>query len=495
MKKISVPLLFVILGSMPVISHAELSISEDSQTDINSTGSDSGNSVVLFDKTHSGSSLITRPDNTRSTNYSGNEEADSPSKNSVEISPGTNSDYSAGEGDSSDLSPSEIQSIEDQGGTVVQSSSKPKSTITKGYGSNVMKGVPVGTPYSTFFADLDKQIESAKTNPIRATSSAGMPTLRMGAQGSNVAVLSQVLISKGYLKLDGVETPTVYDQDIADAVKLAQSNLGLTPDGVAGPKLYSALGVSRNTISSEELQAWKDQLVKLMDIARSEGNDKVIIVNIPSYTLKAIDVNTGNIVVESKVIVGKPIHQTPIYRMNMVGLKYNPNWTPPMSVVKRDILPNMSESNRYIASHGLKAIDGKGNAYSLSSVSREDILRGRYTVQQAPSMGNSLGVLKFETDSPDNIYLHDTNQRYLFANNERSFSLGCVRVQDWPRLAEFVSGLTIPQIQANLDKGRTYIQRINKTPIFITYSVVDMVKGKADKYKDIYNQGGSLDKY
>lgn len=501
MKKMKVPLLMIVLGSTPFFSYADLSISSDNQQGFinsNNSNSDNGNGVVLFDKTHSGSSLITRPDNSSPTPVNPyNEEADSSATNSVEISSGsgTTSEYSSGEGDSSDLSPAEIQSIESQGGTVVQGSSKPKSLITKGYGSSVMKGVPVGMPYSTFFADLDKQIQIAKVTPISATSSAGMPTLRPGATGSNVAVLSQALISKGYLKLDGVETPKVYDEDISAAVRLAQGDLGLTQDGIAGPKFYSALGVSRNKITAEELEAWKNQLIKLMDIARSEGSDKVIIVNIPSYTLKAIDLTNGNIQVESKVIVGKPIHQTPVYRMNMIGLKYNPNWTPPMSVVKRDVLPNMSQGNRYIASHSLKAIDSKGNAYSLSGVSRDDILRGRYTVQQAPGMSNSLGVLKFETDSPDNIYLHDTNQRYLFAKNDRSFSLGCVRVQDWPRLAEFVSGLTIPQIQSNLDKGKTYIQRINKTPIFVTYSLVDVVKGKADKFQDIYNQGSSVDNY
>ena len=44
--------------------------------------------------------------------------------------------------------------------------------------------------------------------------------------------------------------------------------------------------------------------------------------------------------------------------------------------------------------------------------------------------------IEFETDNKDNIYLHDTNQRYLFGQNDRSLSLGCVRVQDWPRLAQ-----------------------------------------------------------
>ena len=468
--------LCLLLSSLPMMGHAELNITDGENSD----------GVVLFDKTPNESNV-----NTIETPVQSQQRMLSPnppkSENTVEL------DLS-GDGDSSDLSQEEINAIEAQGGSIVRSSSPaPVQQFKKGYGSAVMKNVPIGSPYPAFFSDLDKLIEIAKENPISATSGNGMPVLRYGSKGDNVALLSQALISKGYLKLEGaVPTPNVFDDDILASVKLAQSDLNLTVDGVAGPQLYSALGVSAAKITAEELTAWKNQIQTLIEIARTEGRSKVIIVNIPSYTLKAIDVNTGEVVVESKVIVGKSIHQTPITRMNMVGLKYNPNWTPPMSVIKRSVLPNLSSGNSYVRSHGLKAVDSNGNQYSLSNVSREEVLNGTYRIQQSPGTNNSLGVLKFETDNKDNIYLHDTNQRYLFGQNDRSLSLGCVRVQDWPRLAEFVSSMDIPTIQKNLDKGKTYIQRIDKTPIFMTYSLVDVVKGKADKFKDIYNQGGSL---
>lgn len=483
MNKFKKSVLFLMLSSVSVASYADLNITQG------------GDDVVLFDKTTNSqpSSLVTKPDNVSS----GRMLSPAPAQNK-NFSPNNNNSVEldlSGDGDSSsdDLSPEEVRAIEAQGGSVVRSSPAPVNAVKKGYGSSVMQGVKIGSPYPNFFTDLDKLIEIAKENPISASSSNGVPVLRSGDKGKYVTLLAQALISGGYLKLEGaVPTPDVYDEDILAAVRLAQTNLNLTIDGVAGPKLYSALGVSASKITAGELIAWKDQINGLVETAKSEGRSKVIIVNLPSYTLKAIDVNTGEVVVESKIIVGRPIHQTPITRMNMVGLKYNPNWTPPMSVVKRDVLPNLSSSNSYIRSHALKAVDSNGNQYPLTSVSRAEILNGTYRVQQAPSIGNSLGVLKFETDSADNIYLHDTNQRYLFDKNDRSFSLGCVRVQDWPRLAEFVSNQDIPTIQKNLDKGKTYIQRIEKTPIFMTYSLVDVVKGKADKFKDIYNQGSSL---
>ena len=43
--------------------------------------------------------------------------------------------------------------------------------------------------------------------------------------------------------------------------------------------------------------------------------------------------------------------------------------------------------------------------------------------------------LKFNFPNKYAVYLHDTNQRYLFARIIRSLSHGCVRVQEWEKLA------------------------------------------------------------
>ena len=37
------------------------------------------------------------------------------------------------------------------------------------------------------------------------------------------------------------------------------------------------------------------------------------------------------------------------------------------------------------------------------------------------------------------MYLHDTNQRYLFKNKNRSLSHGCVRVEEWQKLAFYIA--------------------------------------------------------
>ena len=52
---------------------------------------------------------------------------------------------------------------------------------------------------------------------------------------------------------------------------------------------------------------------------------------------------------------------------------------------------------------------------------------------------NALGVLKFNFNNPYSVYLHDTNERYLFQNSERDLSHGCVRVQKWEDLAFYIA--------------------------------------------------------
>ena len=49
---------------------------------------------------------------------------------------------------------------------------------------------------------------------------------------------------------------------------------------------------------------------------------------------------------------------------------------------------------------------------------------------EAPSERNSLGLVKFILTNDMSIYLHDTPSKKLFSREERTFSHGCIRVQN-----------------------------------------------------------------
>ena len=61
-----------------------------------------------------------------------------------------------------------------------------------------------------------------------------------------------------------------------------------------------------------------------------------------------------------------------------------------------------------------------------------------YKVIQGSGDDNALGVLKFNFYNRYAVYLHDTNQRSFFGFDSRAFSHGCVRVQEWEKMAYYI---------------------------------------------------------
>jgi murein L,D-transpeptidase YcbB/YkuD len=54
----------------------------------------------------------------------------------------------------------------------------------------------------------------------------------------------------------------------------------------------------------------------------------------------------------------------------------------------------------------------------------------RYNFTQDPGSFNSEGHVKINFPSPDDVYMHDTPEKELFAEDARFDSSGCMRVQD-----------------------------------------------------------------
>src|SRR5690606_9984060 len=86
---------------------------------------------------------------------------------------------------------------------------------------------------------------------------------------------------------------------------------------------------------------------------------------------------------------------------------------------------------------------------------------------------NALGVFKFNFQNPYSVYLHDTNQRYLFQNENRALSHGCVRVEKWHALAAFIarrdSASLKPDQKAayNIDSINTWIAEHRRKVIIV----------------------------
>jgi murein L,D-transpeptidase YcbB/YkuD len=138
-------------------------------------------------------------------------------------------------------------------------------------------------------------------------------------------------------------------------------------------------------------------------------------VNIGAATL--IYVRDGRVADSRRAVVGEPGHETPELASPLYRLVANPTWTVPRSIEAREIAP-------------------KGEAY----LRRNNMERRDGWIVQRSGPRNSLGLVKFDLRNDQEIYLHDTPAKALFAEADRHASHGCVRVADALGFARMIAG-------------------------------------------------------
>lgn len=306
---------------------------------------------------------------------------------------------------------------------------------------------------------------------------------------------------------DGLAIPTQVLPDsiqFSELIKKVQKAKGLHVDGKISLTLVKKLnltGIERFKRIAITLDRYKQLPERLPDV--------YIWVNLPAYNLQLRD--HDSVVINSKTIVGKPSTRTPALNSNITDMVTYPQWTIPNSIIKKDVLPGLKKSPAYLAKKGFSLVNLKGETIDPYTVNWQKYSLGiPYKVVQGSGDDNALGILKFNFNNPYNVYLHDTNQRYLFKNSTRALSHGCVRVQEWEQLAFYIARndsihlKTGDSLSYNTDSIKTWLmnkerRRIivkNKIPIFIRYFTCEGKDGKITFYDDVYGEDKMLrDKY
>ncbi len=282
---------------------------------------------------------------------------------------------------------------------------------------------------------------------------------------------------------------------LTSEIKKYQESKDIKPDGKVSGKLIAFL----NATDGEKFKRIAITLDRYKRLPVLPA--KYIWVNIPGFYLKLWD--QDSLILVSKVIVGKPATRTPELTSKITDMVTYPQWTIPESIIKKDIIPALKIDPGYLARKGFSLVDYKGESVDPYSVDWTKYKTGiPWKVQQGSGDDNALGIFKFNFDNPFSVYLHDTNQRYLFKNSFRALSHGCVRVQSWQQLAYFIArndSLNLPEghkISYNEDSIKTWIgnksrKRImlkNKLPLYIEYYTCEAKDNKVVFYEDIYNE-------
>lgn len=328
--------------------------------------------------------------------------------------------------------------------------------------------------------------------------SGGWPTvpdtgvsLEQGQRGSAISALRARLAASGdYVPpADGQVDDTYYDAGLAEAVRTFQAGHGLLDDAVVGPRTLSALNASMDY----RIQQIEASMERWRWYPRDLGA-KHIMVNVPAFTLRAVDPDQE--LLTMRVVVGTPEHQTPIFNDRMEYSQLNPYWNVPQSIADNEYLPALRSDPFHLLNQNIRILSG-GQEVNPVLVDWSSV-GGRfpYVLRQEPGSGNALGRIKFMFPNRHAVYMHDTPQRHLFSRSARSFSHGCIRLQDPMAMAGFVfhGRYTAEQVEDIIASGRTRDIILDEhIPVYIAYFTAAVGEnGEVAFFNDVYNRDREL---
>ncbi len=218
-----------------------------------------------------------------------------------------------------------------------------------------------------------------------------------------------------------------YDPSLVEAVKRFQAAEGLEADGRIGRITLAAL--------NRPLAAQLAQFRAALDMRRAaaaEPTERRIEVNVAHQRLAVIE--AGRRVLEMNVIVGKPARPTPMLRVRLTAIQFNPRWGVPIRNMREDLLPRFRRDPRAMMEKGFRVysvVNGQAVEVDPTTIEWSRIHPDRipYVIRQDAGEANALGRIKFVIPNGEDIFMHDTPDRHLFRRPDRAFSSGCIRLE------------------------------------------------------------------
>jgi L,D-transpeptidase YcbB len=300
----------------------------------------------------------------------------------------------------------------------------------------------------------------------------------------------QILALNGYLSSDSL----IADSLVLQAIQTFQAHAGLLPDGQVGH--YTATALSETNVQ----RFWRAQLTLQKWRIKEEFPHKYVLVNIPSYTLRFFDADT--LVRSHRVIVGTKVHRTPVFTAKMRTVVTYPYWNVPYSIATQELLPSIKKNPGYIRAKDYKLFRGttEVDPYSVdwSTITRNNF---PFRLRQEGGTSNALGLIKLLFPNENNVYIHDTPTKPLFARDIRAFSHGCIRCQDPIELGLEVlirDGNKLVKNRQDIDslialKREIHIRIRDPFDVFIEYFSVEADEtGRLTFFVDVYERDKPL---
>ncbi|WP_221393531.1 L,D-transpeptidase family protein [Dyadobacter sp. NIV53] len=222
-------------------------------------------------------------------------------------------------------------------------------------------------------------------------------------------------------------------------------------------------------------------------------SDALIIVNIPSSTLRVVTKN-GCQLLYSKVILGQRHTPTPLFGAYLTRIITFPYWNVPRSIATKELLPKIKRNPAATLDNlKMQVLDSQGKIVDPGVIDWKSLSARNfpYRLRQSTGCDNALGVIKFDLNSPYDVYLHDTNHRELFEAENLFLSHGCIRLAKPVELANLVlqkETFTTSFLTTEKTNVPSKIFALPAAiPIIITYQLVDLDEdNQLHFYPDVY---------
>ena len=274
-------------------------------------------------------------------------------------------------------------------------------------------------------------------------------------------------------------------------MKEAQRQFNLLADGVLRKTFLEELNVPLSArVHQLELSVnyyrWLSCLSK---------RQPVVVVNIPAAYLKVYHNDT--VVIEMRMIVGKPSTPTPTFSSTINEVILYPYWVVPHSIIAKEWLPAVKRNIGYIEANNFQVINSQGKIIDPYKVDWQSLNASTfpYIIRQSTGCDNALGLIKLNFYSPFGVYLHDTPDKSLFMLNKRYFSHGCMRMENPLQLGHLIlknNPIAIDTLEEKgclLNQFPVPVPADVQMPVIVWYNPAGVDStGRVIYYEDVYKK-------